>query len=215
MLGQITIRWQSCSRLWRAEPPAVVLFGSFAILKIRVTSGRLVGPCGMLRLDGTGCLPNAASRDHPWRPRPTVLLTACFPIAGSPHLDVPLSTDLNEGLFTVLRGTWVTLARMLDPSDPDCLLFGAFFEGAAGFGTLLCGHSSAILIHWVRPLTAYGLSLIANPAPVGVWGTGHSVLSLKTYRPAICSICPAMVGTPTAPFSLLIPVWGVWASPVG
>src|SRR5207344_2134977 len=56
--------------------------------------------------------------------------------------------------------------------------FGAFFEGAAGFGTPVAV-TAALLIGLVfRPLQASGLSLIANTAPVAYGALGTPIIAL-------------------------------------
>jgi len=72
-----------------------------------------------------------------------------------------------RGLFTVLREsiTSVTRDRRL-----QLLLvafcFGAFFEGASGFGTPVAVTGAILIGLGFSPLLASGLSLIANTAPV-------------------------------------------------
>lgn len=74
---------------------------------------------------------------------------------------------VRKGAFAVLRGSLATLAP--DPRVQVILIafsFGAFFEGAAGFGTPVAITSAILIQLGFRPLMASGLSLIANTAPV-------------------------------------------------
>lgn len=89
--------------------------------------------------------------------------------------------------------------------------FGAFIEGAAGFGTpvAICG---AMLIGLgFRPLQAAGLALIGNTAPVAFGALGTPVLTLATVTGLPVEKLSAMVGRQLPPFALLIPFWMVWA----
>jgi hypothetical protein len=59
--------------------------------------------------------------------------------------------------------------------------FGAFFEGAAGFGTPVAVTAAIMMGLGFKPLAAAGLSLIANTAPVafGALGTPIVVLACR------------------------------------
>jgi lactate permease len=119
---------------------------------------------------------------------------------------------VRKGSFAVLRGSLATLAP--DPRIQVILIafsFGAFFEGAAGFGTPVA-ISSAILIQLgFRPLMACGLSLIANTAPVAFGALGTPVIALSGVTGIDILKLSAMIGQQSTPFSLIIPFWVVWA----
>ncbi len=87
--------------------------------------------------------------------------------------------------------------------------FGAFVEGAAGFGTPVA-ISAALLIGAGFPtLQAAGLSLIANTAPVafGALGTPITTLARVTGLPEMA--LSAMAGRQLPFFSLIVPAWMV------
>jgi lactate permease len=89
--------------------------------------------------------------------------------------------------------------------------FGAFIEGAAGFGApiAICG---ALLIGLgFRPLEAAKLSLIGNTAPVAYGALGTPLITLASVTGMDLHALTAMAGRQLAPFSLLIPFWLVWA----
>src|SRR5206468_654736 len=74
---------------------------------------------------------------------------------------------VQKGLFDILRGSLASVAP--DPRIQVILVafsFGAFFEGAAGFGTPVAVTSAILIQLGFKPLAASGLSLIANTAPV-------------------------------------------------
>jgi len=56
--------------------------------------------------------------------------------------------------------------------------FGAFFEGAAGFGTPVAVTAALLIGLGFRPLQASGLSLIANTAPVAFGALGTPIIAL-------------------------------------
>src|SRR3546814_5691598 len=57
--------------------------------------------------------------------------------------------------------------------------FGAFFEGAAGFGTPVAVTAAMLMGLGFAPLQAAGLSLIANTAPVAYGALGAPVIALS------------------------------------
>jgi len=89
--------------------------------------------------------------------------------------------------------------------------FGAFFEGAAGFGTPVAV-TGAILIGLGFPaLEASALSLIANTAPVAFGALGTPIVALQGVTSIDLHALSAMVGRQLPFFSLIVPFWLVWA----
>jgi lactate permease len=119
---------------------------------------------------------------------------------------------VKKGLFDVLRNSLGSFAP--DPRIQVILIafsFGAFFEGAAGFGTPVAV-TAAILIHLgFKPLQASGLSLIANTAPVAFGALGTPVIALSGVTGLDLQKLSAMVGRQLPFFSLVVPFWVVWA----
>src|SRR3979409_2576140 len=89
--------------------------------------------------------------------------------------------------------------------------FGAFFEGASGFGTPVAITGSILLGLGFSPLAASGLSLIANTAPVAYGALGTPIIALSSVTGIDVQQLSAMVGRQLPFFSLLIPFWVVWA----
>ena len=89
--------------------------------------------------------------------------------------------------------------------------FGAFFEGAAGFGTPVAVTAGILIGLGFSPLAASGLTLIANTAPVAFGALGTPVLTLAKVHGYDLNAVTATIGTQLAFFSLLIPFWLVWA----
>ncbi|MHB8972246.1 MAG: L-lactate permease [Pirellulaceae bacterium] len=87
--------------------------------------------------------------------------------------------------------------------------FGAFLEGAAGFGTPVAISAALMIGAGFKPLHAAGLALIANTAPVafGALGTPIHTLADVTQLPEMQ--LSQMAGRQLPLFSLIIPAWMV------
>ena len=116
------------------------------------------------------------------------------------------------GLFDVLQKsiTGITNDRRL-----QLLLvafcFGAFFEGAAGFGTPVAVTAAIMMGLGFKPLAAAGLSLIANTAPVAYGALGTPIVVLAAVTGLDLHALSAMVGRQLPFFSVLVPFWLIWA----
>ena len=89
--------------------------------------------------------------------------------------------------------------------------FGAFFEGAAGFGTPVAVTGAVLIGLGFSPLAASGLSLIANTAPVAFGALGTPILTLAKVTGLDAMELSAMVGRQLPFFSLIVPFWLIWA----
>jgi lactate permease len=89
--------------------------------------------------------------------------------------------------------------------------FGAFFEGAAGFGTPVAVTAGILIGLGFSPLAASGLSLIANTAPVAFGALGTPVITLAKVHGYDLMAVTAMIGRQLPFFSLLVPFWLIWA----
>src|SRR5678815_3380587 len=89
--------------------------------------------------------------------------------------------------------------------------FGAFFEGAAGFGTPVAVTGALLIALGFEPLEASGLSLIANTAPVAFGALGTPIIALQGVTGLDLNALSAMVGRQLPLFSLIVPFWLIWA----
>ncbi|MBS0251961.1 MAG: L-lactate permease [Proteobacteria bacterium] len=89
--------------------------------------------------------------------------------------------------------------------------FGAFFEGAAGFGTPVAVTSAMLIGLGFPPLPASGLSLIANTSPVAFGALGTPLVALSAVTGLDLYSLSATVGRLLAPFAIIVPFWVVWA----
>ncbi len=193
-----------------AALPVLVLLGGLAFLHMKAHTAALaglatalvvaIGPFGM--------------------PTPMAAATALYGAAygllpiGWIVINVIFLYQLTEarGLFKVLREsiTTVTQDRRL-----QLLLvafsFGAFFEGASGFGTPVAVTGAILIGLGFSPLAASGLSLIANTAPVAFGALGTPLIALQSVTDLNLLDLSAMVGRQLPFFSVLVPFWLVWA----
>jgi lactate permease len=121
--------------------------------------------------------------------------------------------------ITVVTGRFELLKRAVGGVTEDRRLqllliafsFGAFFEGASGFGTPVAITGSVLIGLGFSPLAASGLSLIANTAPVAFGALGTPIQGLAQVTGLDPYILGAMVGRQLPLFSLIVPFWVVWA----
>jgi lactate permease len=190
--------------------PVVVLLGALGILRWRAHTAALAGLATAL-LVAIAIFGMPAS---------IALSTAAYGAAygllpiGWIVLNVIFLYQLTEqrGLLAVQREsiTSVTRDRRL-----QLLLvafcFGAFFEGASGFGTPVAVTGAVLIGLGFTPLLASGLSLIANTAPVAFGALGTPIIALQSVTSLDLHALSAMVGRQLPFFSILVPFWLVWA----
>ncbi|MBY4896415.1 L-lactate permease [Cupriavidus sp. AU9028] len=120
-------------------------------------------------------------------------------------------TTLN-GSFKVLQGS---IAGITEDRRLQLLLvafsFGAFFEGAAGFGTPVAVTGAILIGLGFSPLAASGLALIANTAPVAYGALGSPIIALSAVTGLDLLDLSAMVGRQLPLFSVIVPFWLIWA----
>ncbi len=120
---------------------------------------------------------------------------------------------------TVSTGRFELLKRAIGGVTEDRRLqllliafsFGAFFEGASGFGTPVAITGAVLIGLGFSPLAASGLSLIANTAPVAYGALGTPIQGLASVTGFDPYILGAMVGRQLPFFSLIVPFWVIWA----
>ncbi|MEI9974401.1 MAG: L-lactate permease [Ignavibacteriota bacterium] len=88
--------------------------------------------------------------------------------------------------------------------------FGAFIEGAAGFGTPVAISAAMLIGLGFRPLQAAGLALIANTAPVAFGALGIPIITLATVTGLPVDALSAMCGRILVLFCIAVPFWVVW-----
>src|SRR5215475_8175262 len=118
---------------------------------------------------------------------------------------------VETGQFEIVKHSVVSLT---DDRRLQALLiafsFGAFVEGAAGFGTPVAISGALLLGAGFRPLHAAGLALLANTSPVAFGALGTPILTLAKVTELDEWRLSAMAGRQLPFFSLLVPAWLVW-----
>jgi lactate permease len=193
-----------------AALPVVILLGSIAALKIRIHIAALLGLSAALAVA-------VLVYGMP------VKLAAATTLFGAAYGLFPIGWIILNLIFlhqlTVQKGHFNVLRNSLAALAPDARIqviliafcFGAFFEGAAGFGTPVAVTAAILIQLGFRPLAASGLSLIANTAPVAFGALGTPVIALSKVTGISEVALSAMIGRQLPFFSLIIPFWVVWA----
>jgi lactate permease len=121
--------------------------------------------------------------------------------------------------MTLATGRFKVLQESMTGITQDCRLqllliafsFGAFFEGASGFGTPVAVTAALLIGLGFKPLQASGLSLIANTAPVAYGALGTPIIALAAVTGYSEVVLGAQVGRILPFFSVIVPFWLIWA----
>ncbi len=121
--------------------------------------------------------------------------------------------------LTVEKGLFAIFQHSMGSITPDRRLqvlliafcFGAFFEGAAGFGTPVAVTAAMLMGLGFSPLAAAGLSLIADTATVAFGALGTPIQALSTATGMDPFVLGQLIGLQSCVFSMIVPFWLVWA----
>ncbi len=115
---------------------------------------------------------------------------------------------LESGRFDLLKDS---IARLTGDSRVQVLLiafaFGAFLEGAAGFGTPVAVAATMLVGLGLSPFYAAGICLLANTAPVAFGSIAIPITTLAITTGLPVDRLSAGVGRICAPVSLIIPAY--------
>lgn len=189
-----------------ASLPILVLLGLLAIFEIAAQWAALFGLVtalivsvlfyGMPLIDATAAVGFGAA--YGLLPIGWIVLAAVF------LFDITVET----GQFEVVKNS---IASLTSDRRIQALLiafsFGAFIEGAAGFGTPVAICAALLTGLGFPPLYAAGLSLIANTAPVAFGAIGIPILTLGAIAQQDPFVLGQMAGRQLPFVSLVIPVW--------
>jgi lactate permease len=119
---------------------------------------------------------------------------------------------VQSGQFDVMKAS---IARLSGDRRIQAVLvafsFGAFIEGAAGFGAPVAISAAFLVGLGFRPFQAALLCLIANTAPVAWGAIGTPILTLSRVTELDVNALSATSGRILPPLSLIIPFWLVCA----
>jgi lactate permease len=193
-----------------AALPVVVLLGGLAFLHLRAHVAALAGLTAALLI---AILVFGM-------PVQMALATAGY---GAAYGLLPIGWIILNVIFlyqlTSEAGLFATLRHSITSVTKDARLqllvvafsFGAFFEGASGFGTPVAITGALLIGLGFTPLAASGLSLIANTAPVAYGALGTPIIALQGVTQLDLFELSAMVGRQLPFFSILVPFWLIWA----
>ncbi len=192
-----------------AAIPVVVLLGAIAIFEIKAHWAAILGLLTALAVAilGFGMPAKMASM--------SALYGAAFglmPIGWLVLNIIFLYQLTNEkGEFEVLQKS---ISGISDDRRMQLLFIafslGAFFEGAAGFGTPVAVSAAMLIGLGFSPLAASGLALIANTAPVAYGALGTPVIALAAVTGLDLHALSGMIGRQLPFFSLIVPFWLIW-----
>ncbi len=208
-----------------AAVPTVLLLGLLATGRLSAAKAAMAGLAAALLIAVFGYLPAGdagyGTRLASWTA--TMLAAAAngaafglFPIGWIVLMAIFLYTlTVETGQFEIVKHSIVSLS---DDRRIQALLiafaFGAFIEGAAGFGTPVAISAALLVGAGFRPLYAAGLALIANTAPVAFGALGTPMITLARVtlpdgvRPEQWEmLLSQMAGRQLPFFSVIVPVW--------
>ncbi len=193
-----------------AALPILVLLGSLGVFRIKAHYAAMLGlatslivAVAVFRMPSAMILASAAyGAGYGLFPIGWIVLNVIF-----------LYQLTNEcGLFERLRHS---ITGLTEDRRLQLLLvafsFGAFIEGACGFGTPVAVTGAILIGLGFTPLSASGLSLIANTAPVAFGALGAPLIGLQGVTGLDLKQLSAMVGRQLPFFSLIVPFWLIWA----
>src|SRR5882672_4539455 len=193
-----------------AAVPVIVLLGALGVLKMRAHNAALLA-LGTSLLIAIGVFGMPAS----------MALASVF--FGAAYGLFPIGWIILNVIFlyqlTNERGLFDTLRESITGITEDARLqlllvafsFGAFIEGASGFGTPVAVTGAILIGLGFTPLAASGLSLIANTAPVAYGALGTPIIGLQSVTGLDLKALSAMVGRQLPFFSVIVPFWLIWA----
>ncbi len=193
-----------------AALPIVVLLGLLAFFHVRAHMAALAGLAASL-----------AVAMLVYRMPPVMALAAAG--TGAAYGLFPIGWIVLWAIFlydiTIATGTFETVKRSIGSLATDrriqlliiAFSFGAFIEGAAGFGTPVAISAAMLIGLGFKPLRAAGLALIGNTAPVAFGSLGTPIIVLASVTGLPLASLSAMVGRQLPIFSFIVPFWLVWA----
>ena len=115
---------------------------------------------------------------------------------------------VKSGQFEIIRNSIIKITE--DQRIQVILIgfsFGAFLEGAAGFGAPVAITAAILVGLGFNPLYAAGLCLIANTAPVAFGALGVPIIVAGQVTSIDAFTIGAMAGRQLPLLSLIIPLW--------
>jgi lactate permease len=193
-----------------AALPVVVLLTALAIFRIKAHFAALLGLAASFTIAVTvfgmpakmGAITAVYGAAYGFFPIGWIILNVIFMYAL--NCEAGRFKVLQESLMGVTQDRRLQLVLI-------AFAFGAFFEGAAGFGTPVAVTAAILIGMGFKPLQASGLSLIANTAPVAFGAIGTPLVALSGVTGLNLLQLSGMAGRILPFFSVLVPFWLLWA----
>nr|WP_092068817.1 lactate permease LctP family transporter [Dendrosporobacter quercicolus]NSL47238.1 lactate permease LctP family transporter [Dendrosporobacter quercicolus DSM 1736]SDL81770.1 lactate permease [Dendrosporobacter quercicolus] len=188
---------------------AIPVFVIFYLLAVRRAPGQIAGSAAMISAvlvaifvykmpAATALTATAMGALYGVFPIFWIVLTAIF----------IYNMTVETGQFEIVKNS---IASITDDRRLQALLvafaFGAFLEGAAGFGTPVAISAGMLVGLGFNPLYAAGLCLIANTAPVAFGGIGIPIIVAGQVTGIDVMKISSMVGRQLPFLSVIIPIW--------
>ncbi|SCK20887.1 L-lactate permease [Vogesella sp. LIG4] len=186
--------------------PVIVLLGALGIFHVKAHKAALLGlATSLLVAVGIFGMP--------------VSMAASATLLGAANGLMPIGWIILNVIFlyqlTERKGQFAILRESISGITTDRRLqllliafcFGAFFEGAGGFGTPVAVTGAMLIGLGFSPLAASGLSLIANTAPVAYGALGTPITTLAKVTGLDVLQVSSMVGRQMTLFAILVPFW--------
>jgi lactate permease len=193
-----------------ASLPVIVLLGLLAFAHVRA---HLAALAGLVTCLAVACLVYDMPLGLALRSAGYGAAFGLFPI-GWIVLNAIFFYDVTvrSGKFDVVKGMIAGLAS--DRRIQALLIafsFGAFIEGAAGFGTPVAISAAMLIALGFAPLPSAGIALIGNTAPVAYGALGTPLIALASVTNLPLAELSAMTGRQLPFFAVIVPFWLVWA----
>jgi lactate permease len=189
-----------------AALPIVLLLAALGLLEWRAHRAALLGLVSAMAISvlvfgmpiGSAAATAAYGAAYGFMPIGWIVLNAVF----------LYNLTVETGQFEILKSS---VGRLSADRRIQALLvafsFGAFIEGASGFGTPVAICSALLIGLGFTPLYAAGLSLIANTAPVAFGAIGTPILTLGAVTGIPAATIGVMAGRQLPFVSLIVPAW--------
>src|ERR1035438_7102398 len=207
--------WQQNYTPLGGSLPLSALVAALPIFALLFLLGVLRKPAWLASLAGLGAaaLVAAGSYGMPWGKLGAAAAYGAafglFPIGWVVFAAILLyRVTVESGKFEVLKDS---IGNLTDDRRLQALLiafaFGAFIEGAAGFGTPVAVAAAMLTGLGFAPFEAAALCLLANTAPVAFGSIGIPISTLALITGLPVEHLSAQVGRICAPVSLIVPAY--------
>jgi L-lactate transport len=207
--------WQQTYSVFGQRLPASAAVAAIPIVALLLLLGVMRKPAWIASLSALGVTILLAAAGYKMPPR-LILSSATygaafglFPISWIVLWAIALyQVTVKTGKFHVIRASLGSLTTDLRlQALLVAFAFGAFVEGATGFGTPVAVAAAMLVGFGFSPFYAAALCLLANTAPVAFGSIGIPVITLAGITGLPLAALSGAVGRLCAPLSMIIPAY--------